>query len=208
MGAAPRTYQDQGLWTSRFQARRLPLAPLVPQTTVSSLPCPLVYCSHMLWLPWGSRVPLAHGRGVTRLHHPVAGYVGRGEGRTKQIHGGHPLFHPVSNAPPWWAPLSHTLGGPHRGQGRASWHSMPAPIGGRRPSARSSEGPWPGSAGTIAAPSDCNGSHTGPLPWRPTQGRGGHFCRCLARSACRDSLSCSPHTGSTRRRCPRSGSGR
>jgi hypothetical protein len=41
-GAAPSTHQDQGLWTSRWRAKRLPLAPVVPQKTVGSLPCPIV----------------------------------------------------------------------------------------------------------------------------------------------------------------------
>jgi hypothetical protein len=140
--------------TSRSQARRLPLAPLVPQKTVSSLPCPIVYCSQMLWLPWGSRFPMAHGRGVTRLHNPVAGYLVWGEVRTNQINGCQPLFQPVSNAPPWWSHLSQTLCGHQRGQGRASCNSTPAPVCGQRPSARSSDGSWPVSAGKIAAPSD------------------------------------------------------
>ena len=59
--------------TSRSHARRPPLAPSVPQKTVSSLPCPIVYSSQMPWLPCGSRFPMAHGRGVARLHNPVAG---------------------------------------------------------------------------------------------------------------------------------------
>ena len=63
------------LLTSCFHARRLPLAPSVPQKTVSSLPCPIVYCSQMPWLPYGSRFPMAHGRGVARLHNPVAGHL-------------------------------------------------------------------------------------------------------------------------------------
>jgi hypothetical protein len=61
---------------SRSQARRLPLAPSVPQKTVSSLPCPIVYSSQMPWLPWGSCCPMAHGRGVARLHNPSAGSLG------------------------------------------------------------------------------------------------------------------------------------
>src|SRR5262249_18595758 len=61
------------LLTSRSPARHPPLAPSVPQKTVSSLPCPIVYSSQMPWLPWGSRFPMAHGRGVARLHKPVAG---------------------------------------------------------------------------------------------------------------------------------------
>ena len=59
--------------TSRSQARRLPLAPLVPQKTVGSLPCPIVDCSQMPWLPKGSRFHMAHGRGVASLHNPVEG---------------------------------------------------------------------------------------------------------------------------------------
>jgi len=60
VGAAPNTHQDQGSVTSRPQARRLPLAPVVPQKTVSSLPRPIVYCSNALaplWVPfpYGSR---------------------------------------------------------------------------------------------------------------------------------------------------------
>jgi len=53
MGAAPSTHQDQGLVTSRVLAKRLPLAPVVPPKTVSSLPRPIVYCAQMPWLPEG-----------------------------------------------------------------------------------------------------------------------------------------------------------
>ncbi len=87
--------------TSRFHARRLPLAPSVPQKTVSSLPCPMRYCSQMPWLPWGSRFPMAHGRGVARLHNPVAGHLGRVEIRTNQMDGCEPLFQPDSNPHPF-----------------------------------------------------------------------------------------------------------
>jgi len=60
VGAAPNTHQDQGSVTSRPQARRLPLAPVVPQKTVSALPRPIVYGSNAmapLWVPfpYGSR---------------------------------------------------------------------------------------------------------------------------------------------------------
>jgi len=54
-------------------------APVVPQQTVRSLPCPIVHSSQRPWLPYGSRVPLAHGRDVARLHHPVTGSL---EGRS------------------------------------------------------------------------------------------------------------------------------
>src|SRR4030095_13210373 len=41
--AAPVTHQDQGLLPSRFVPRRLPLASSMPQKTLGSLPCPIVY---------------------------------------------------------------------------------------------------------------------------------------------------------------------
>jgi hypothetical protein len=99
-GAAPSTHQDQGLVTSRLRAKRLPLAPVVPQKTVGSLPYPIVYCSQMPWLPCGSRFPMAHGRGVARLHNPVAGHRSWVEGRTNQTHGCKPYFLPVSHPNP------------------------------------------------------------------------------------------------------------
>jgi hypothetical protein len=78
-GAAPSTHQDQGLVTSRPQARRLPLASVVPQKTVGSLPCPIVDGAQMSWLPEGACFPMAHGRGIARLHHPVGGPLSWGE---------------------------------------------------------------------------------------------------------------------------------
>jgi len=52
--AAPVTHQDQGLMTSRSCARRLPLASSMPQKTLGSLPCPIVYSVQIAWLPRGS----------------------------------------------------------------------------------------------------------------------------------------------------------
>src|SRR4029434_226782 len=62
--AAPVTHQDQGLLTSRCRARRLPLASWMPQKTLGSLPCPIVYSVQIAWLPRGSNFDRAHGRGV------------------------------------------------------------------------------------------------------------------------------------------------
>ena len=62
--AAPVTHQDQGLVTSRSCARRLPLASWMPQKTLGSLPCPIVYSVQIAWLPRGSNFDRAHGRGV------------------------------------------------------------------------------------------------------------------------------------------------
>jgi hypothetical protein len=73
VGAAPSTHQAQGSMTSRSQARRLPLARLVPQKTLGFLLCPIVYHVQMVWLPHGSTFHKAHGRGVARLHNPVEG---------------------------------------------------------------------------------------------------------------------------------------
>src|SRR6516162_1799007 len=52
--AAPVTHQDQGRVTSRDCARRLPLASSMPQKTLGSLPCPIVYSVQIAWLPRGS----------------------------------------------------------------------------------------------------------------------------------------------------------
>src|SRR4029453_17404830 len=52
-GAAPATQQAQGRLTSPLRAKRLPLAPVVPQKTVSALPCPIGYGAQRPWLPGG-----------------------------------------------------------------------------------------------------------------------------------------------------------
>ena len=104
--------------TSRSHTRRPPLAPSVPQKTISSLPCPIVDCAQMSWLPWGSRFSLAHGRGVAKLHNPIAGHLGGGRSGRIRWAGCQPLFEPVSNAPPG-SSLSQTLYGPQRGRDRA-----------------------------------------------------------------------------------------
>ena len=106
--------------TARSQASRRPRAPSVPQNTGSSLPCPLISHGHMLWLPEGSRFPRAHGRGVARLHHPVAGHLSAVEVRTNHTLGfatiGPPRLHPH---PTRWLNLSHKLCAPQRGSGLA-----------------------------------------------------------------------------------------
>jgi hypothetical protein len=99
-GAAPSTHQDQGLWTSRWRAKRLPLVPVVPQKTVGALLCPIVDRSQMSWLPGGSRFPRAHGRGVATLPNPVAGHRSWGEVRTHQTPGCNPYCLPVSHPTP------------------------------------------------------------------------------------------------------------
>ena len=75
--AAPVTHQDQGLVTSRFVARRLPLASWMPQKTLGSLPCPIVYSVQIVWLPRGSNFDRAHGRGVAQRSHSAAGLCQR-----------------------------------------------------------------------------------------------------------------------------------
>jgi hypothetical protein len=73
--AAPVTHQDQGLVTSRSYARRLPLASWMPQKTLGSLPCPIIYSAQIAWLPPESTFSRAHGRGVAPLGHAVAGHL-------------------------------------------------------------------------------------------------------------------------------------
>jgi hypothetical protein len=155
MGAAPSTHQDQGLVTSRLLAKRLPLAPIVPQKTVSSLPRPIVYCAQMSWLPEGSCFPMAHGRGVARLHTPVAGHlswVGVGTNQTAWLQTIFPTR--LSPHPPWWLNLSQRLYGHQRARGLAECNNTPVPVCGPPPSARSSGGSWPVSVGKTAARSD------------------------------------------------------
>jgi hypothetical protein len=85
--------------------------------------CPAVsnlYCSQMLWLPGGSRFPMAHGRGVARLQNPVAGHWGWVEVRTNQSPWLRTIFPPsLSPQPIPWRDLSQKLCGPQRAPGRA-----------------------------------------------------------------------------------------
>jgi hypothetical protein len=63
-GDAPDTHQDQGSLRSRLWARPLPLAPIVPQKTLGTLPCPIVMITVHVAPPNGSTPKLARGRGV------------------------------------------------------------------------------------------------------------------------------------------------
>src|SRR2546428_10493936 len=119
VGAAPSTPQDPGLLTSRPPARRLPLAPGVPQKTVGALPCPIEDGSHMAWLPAGACVPRAHGRGVASFHHPVDGPLAWGEVGTHQTVWFSTLFPPrLPPHPNRGLALSPKLCGHHRASGR------------------------------------------------------------------------------------------
>src|SRR5215211_3744145 len=83
--AAPVTHQDQGLLMSRFVARHLPLASWMPQKTLGSLPCPIVYSVQIAWLPRGSNFYRAHGRGVATPGHSAVGHLSWVETGTHQI---------------------------------------------------------------------------------------------------------------------------
>ena len=50
----------------------------VPQKTLGSLPCPIVYSVQIAWLPRGSNFSRAHGRGVARLDNAVVGHMVKG----------------------------------------------------------------------------------------------------------------------------------
>src|SRR5262252_2035508 len=71
--------------TSRSCARRLPLASSMPQKTLGSLPCPIVYSVQSAWLPHGANFDRAHGRGVAQLSHAVAGPLSEVETGTNQM---------------------------------------------------------------------------------------------------------------------------
>jgi hypothetical protein len=118
--AAPVTHQAQGSLTSRASARRPPLARSVPQKTLGSLPCPSVYRVQIAWFPRGSNFFRAHGRGVARLHNPVAGHLSRVETGTNQKGWMLPNFSPsLQPQPNLKGDLSQTL----------SWHQRaPSPA--------------------------------------------------------------------------------
>jgi len=118
--AAPSTHQDQGSLTSRWPAKRPPLAPVVPQKTVGSLPCPIGSCAHMPWLPEGSRFHMAHGRGVARLHNPVGDPLTWVEVGTNQTVWFSTIFPTrLPPQPDWWLDLSQKLCGHQRASGLA-----------------------------------------------------------------------------------------
>jgi hypothetical protein len=80
--------------TSRSRARRRPLASSMPQKTLGSLPCPIVYSVQILWLPRGSTFSKAHDRGVALRNHVVAGHMMGVETGTNQIGWILPSFSP------------------------------------------------------------------------------------------------------------------
>jgi hypothetical protein len=119
-GAAPVTHQDQGLMTSRSCARRLPLASSMPQKTLGSLPCPIVYSVQIAWLPHGSNFDRAHGRGVAQLSHAVAGPLAEVETGTNQMGWLSTNFSPsLQSQPRLGAAVSQKLSVPQRARGRA-----------------------------------------------------------------------------------------
>jgi hypothetical protein len=118
--AAPVTHQDQGLLTSRFFARRLPLARSVPQKTLGSLPCPIVYSVQIVWLPRGSNFDRAHGRGVAPLGHSAVDHLSWVETGTNQIGWMSTNFSPsLQPQPNSWPDLSQRLSPPQKARGLA-----------------------------------------------------------------------------------------
>ena len=113
--AAPVTHQDQGFVTSHSCARRLPLASWMPQKTLGSLPCPIVYSVQIAWLPHGSTFTRAHGRGVAPLGHAAAGHLSWAETGTHQIGWVSTNFSPSLRPQPNGRPdLSQKLSPPQR----------------------------------------------------------------------------------------------
>jgi hypothetical protein len=118
--AAPVTHQDQGLVTSRCCARRLPLASSMPQKTLGSLPCPIVYSVQIAWLPRGSTFDRAHGRGVAQLGHSAVGPLSWVETGTNQTGWLLTNFSPsLQPQPNFGAAVSQKLSSPQRARGLA-----------------------------------------------------------------------------------------
>ena len=139
--------------TSRCCARRLPLASSMPQKTLGSLPCPIVYSVQIAWLPHGSNFNRAHGRGVAPLGHSAAGHLSWVETGTNQIGWVSTNFSPSLQPQPNGAPdPSPRLASPHRARGLACDHSRPVPADGPRLAVPSpcGCGSWPACAGQSA----------------------------------------------------------
>jgi hypothetical protein len=165
--AAPATHQAQGSWTPRSRARRPPLAPSVPQKTLGSLPRPSGYILQMTWLPLGSNVSRAHGRGVTRLHHPVGGHMAQVETGTKQIGWLLTSASPsLRSQPNCRLNLSQKLSSPQKAPGLASCHNTLVPTYGPGPSGPGPCccGSWPAGVGKSAGRPAESAGQTAPLP--------------------------------------------
>jgi len=78
----------------------------MPQKTLGSLSCPIVYSVQITWLPRGSNFYRAHGRGVAQLGHAVVGHLhGLRPGRIR-TDGYYPTFPPASSLNPMAGPTS------------------------------------------------------------------------------------------------------
>src|SRR5499427_243266 len=176
--AAPVTHQDQGLRTSRRCARRLPLASWMPQKTLGSLPCPIVYSVQIAWLPHGSNFHRAPGRGVASLGHSAAGSLSEVETGTNQIGWVSTNFSPSLRPQPNGRPaLSQKLSSPQRAPGLASCNNKRVPTYGPRPSGPGPCccGSWPACVDKIAGLPAESAGQTAPPPYRPTPNTGCHF---------------------------------
>src|SRR5215471_12585074 len=97
----------------------------MPQKTLGSLPCPIVYSVQITWLPHGSTFSRAHGRGVAQLSHAVAGPLSEVVTGTNQIGWLSTNSSPsLQSQPNCGAAVSQTLASPHRARG----HSTPVPA--------------------------------------------------------------------------------
>ena len=72
----------------------------MPQKTLGSLSCPIVYSVQITWLPRGSTFARAHGRGVAPLGHAVAGHLYGLRPGLIRTDGYSPTFPPASSLNP------------------------------------------------------------------------------------------------------------
>src|SRR5438093_4876367 len=116
----------------------------MPQKTLGSLPCPIVYSVQIVWFPRGSNFYRAHGRGVAQLNHAVAGPLLWVETGTNQIGWMSTNFSPsLQPQPNGWLDLSQRLSSPQRVRARLLQHLKTSRMRGFL-SGRGNTSPLPG----------------------------------------------------------------
>src|SRR5262245_43401408 len=139
----------------------------MPQKTLGSLPCPIVYSAQIAWLSHESTFSRAHGRGVAPLGHAAADHLSWVKTGTHQSGGILPNFSPsLPPQPNGWPDLSQRLSPPQKARGLACCNSRPVTAYGPRLSVPRPcyGGSWPACVGKNAERPADNAGQTAPPP--------------------------------------------